>query len=124
MLLAAIASSLLLSVTMQISTDLMTAPLFWVVPLAVYLLTFVVAFSTGRKPARHLLALLTTIGIVQYLTPILQFTLGVTVLGEHMPPERWIGFGLVWIALAVFTADAVHSSRRRQLALTVDASTV
>lgn len=68
MLLAAVASSLLLSVTMQIATDVMTAPLFWVAPLAIYLLTFVVAFSAGRKPARRLLVLLTTIGIVLCFT--------------------------------------------------------
>ena len=67
---------------------------------------------------------LSTIGIVQYLAPVLQFALGVTVLGEHMPPERWIGFALVWLALIVFTVDAVGSRRRQQLALTAEASGV
>lgn len=55
---------------------------------------------------------MTTLGLVQYLTPTLQFALGVTLLGEHMPPERWIGFGLVWVALAMFTADAVRHHRQ------------
>lgn len=63
MLLAAIASSLLLSVTMQISTDVVSAPLFWVVPLALYLLTFVIAFAARRRTSRRMLAHLTTIGI-------------------------------------------------------------
>jgi SAM-dependent methyltransferase len=70
-LLAAIASSLLLSITMQIATDLVSAPLFWVVPLAIYLLTFVVAFSTGRRPTRRLLAFLTTIGIALCFTIVM-----------------------------------------------------
>jgi chloramphenicol-sensitive protein RarD len=67
---------------------------------------------------------LTTIGVLQYLAPILQFALGITVLGEQMPAERWIGFGLVWLALAIFTTEMVLH-RRRQLALaelTVEAS--
>ena len=67
---------------------------------------------------------LTTMGVLQYLAPILQFALGITVLGEQMPAERWIGFGLVWLALAMFTTDMLMH-RRRQLALaelTVEAS--
>jgi chloramphenicol-sensitive protein RarD len=46
---------------------------------------------------------MTSLGLVQYLAPILQFALGITVLGEDMPPGRWVGFALVWLALAVFT---------------------
>jgi chloramphenicol-sensitive protein RarD len=46
---------------------------------------------------------MTSLGLLQYLAPILQFALGVTVLGEHMPAGRWIGFALVWLALSVFT---------------------
>ena len=57
---------------------------------------------------------MTSLGLLQYLAPVLQFALGITVLGEHMPPGRWIGFALVWIALVVFTYDAIRE-RRRQL---------
>ncbi|UMG93820.1 EamA family transporter [Nocardioides sp. TF02-7] len=64
---------------------------------------------------------MTSLGLLQYLAPILQFGLGVTVLGEHMPAERWIGFGLVWLALAVFTFEALQH-RRRQLTLVAEAS--
>jgi SAM-dependent methyltransferase len=70
-LLAAIASSLLLSVTMQIATDVMSAPLFWVLPLAIYLLTFVIAFSPGRRPPRRLIAHLTTIGTALCFTIVI-----------------------------------------------------
>ena len=47
--LAAVPSSLLLSVTTYVTTDLVAFPLLWVVPLAIYLLTFILAFS-ARQP--------------------------------------------------------------------------
>ncbi len=56
---------------------------------------------------------LSTIGVLMYLNPILQFLWGVLVVGEAMPPTRWIGFVLVWIALAVFTMDLVRAGRAR-----------
>ena len=56
---------------------------------------------------------LTTLGTLQYLAPTLQFLLGVAVYGEQMPAERWVGFGLVWVALVIFTVDLVHSRSRR-----------
>lgn len=55
---------------------------------------------------------LTTIGILQYLGPILQFVFGLTVFGEQMSPARWIGFVMVWTALVIFTLDAVAARRR------------
>ena len=58
---------------------------------------------------------LTYMGLTQYLAPILQFLIGVLVLHEDMPAARWIGFGLVWLALIVLTIDmfaAGRSSRR------------
>jgi len=50
--------------------------------------------------------------MIQFLTPIMQFLIGVVVLHEPMPPERWIGFVLVWIAIAVFVADLLLAGRR------------
>lgn len=64
---------------------------------------------------------LTTIGLLQYLAPILQFLIGVAVLHEQMTPMRWVGFVAVWVALMIFTVDALHH-RRRQLQLAVEAS--
>lgn len=55
---------------------------------------------------------LSVLGLLQYLTPTLQFILGITVFGEHMPPERWVGFAIVWLALVIFTIDAVRHSTR------------
>lgn len=60
---------------------------------------------------------LTVIGMLQFLTPILQFVIGVAVLHEPMPAERWIGFLLVWLAIAVFVVDLLLAARRgRRLA--------
>lgn len=54
---------------------------------------------------------LSTLGIIQYVTPTVIFLLGITVFGESMPALRWVGFGLVWIALVIFTVDAWRRSR-------------
>ncbi|WP_460068504.1 EamA family transporter RarD [Streptomyces sp. YKOK-I1] len=55
---------------------------------------------------------LSTLGLLQYLAPVFQFLLGVVYFGEEMPAERWAGFGLVWLALVLLTADAWRSARR------------
>ncbi|GEO88404.1 protein RarD [Aeromicrobium flavum] len=55
---------------------------------------------------------LTTIGILQYLGPILQFVFGLTIFDEEMGTARWIGFVMVWAALVIFTSDALHTRRR------------
>jgi chloramphenicol-sensitive protein RarD len=55
---------------------------------------------------------LITLGVLQYLNPTLQFAWGVLVQGEPMPPYRWVGFALVWVALGVFTVDALRSRHR------------
>jgi len=53
------------------------------------------------------------IGILQYVAPILQLACGVLIYHEPMPAARLAGFGLVWIALVIFTVDAVRAARRR-----------
>jgi chloramphenicol-sensitive protein RarD len=55
---------------------------------------------------------LTTLGTLLYVTPTLQFLWGVLLVGEAMPPARWVGFGLVWVALVIFTVDLVRVARR------------
>lgn len=55
---------------------------------------------------------LTTIGILQYLGPILQFIFGLTIFGETMGTARWVGFLMVWAALVIFTYDAMRTRRR------------
>ena len=58
---------------------------------------------------------LTTIGLLQFVAPILQFLVGWLVLGEPMPLERWVGFGLVWVALTVLTVDSLLHARRARV---------
>ena len=52
-----------------------------------------------------------TLGLLFYMTPAMQLTWGVLVGHEPMPPARWLGFALIWMALAVFTVDAVRRAR-------------
>ncbi|WP_418277904.1 EamA family transporter RarD [Isoptericola jiangsuensis] len=59
---------------------------------------------------------LSVVGMLQYLTPTLQFVVGLVVLDEHMSPTRWVGFTLVWVALVILTADATRSARAVRLA--------
>ncbi len=68
---------------------------------AVPLLLF--AAATRRVP-------LSTVGLLQYVTPLMQLAIGVFVLDEPMPPARLAGFAVVWLALAVFTADSLHTA--------------
>ncbi len=66
---------------------------------------------------------LVTIGLLQYVAPVFQFALGVLWFDEAMPPGRWAGFLLVWVALAIFTAEAI-TNRRRQLRDAAEASAI
>ncbi len=65
------------------------------------------AASASRLP-------LSTLGLLQYLAPTLQFLLGISYFGESMSPGRWVGFGLVWLALIIMTTDGlVRAGRNR-----------
>jgi chloramphenicol-sensitive protein RarD len=55
---------------------------------------------------------LSVVGLLQYIVPVMQLLVGLLVVNEVMPPSRWIGFGLVWMALLVLSADGIHSARR------------
>lgn len=116
----------------------LTLESFWLIPIAVVQLILVATtpegITMGQNGAWHAVLLafagvatavplllfaagtrridLTLIGMIQFITPIMQFLLGVVVLGEAMPPARWAGFTLVWIAIAVFVVDMLLASRR------------
>lgn len=51
-------------------------------------------------------------GFIQFFAPVIQFLAGVLVLHEEMPVERWVGFGLVWLALVILTADTAAAARQ------------
>jgi chloramphenicol-sensitive protein RarD len=55
---------------------------------------------------------LSTLGLMQYLTPTVQFLLGILVFHEPMPAMRWVGFSLIWLALVLFTIESLRSRRR------------
>lgn len=109
----------------------------WLTPIAVVVLVVIAstgALTMGREGLGHVALLglagvvtavplllfaaaarrlpLTVMGFIQYLAPLLQFAFGVAVMGEPMPPERWLGFALVWLALVVLTVDALGHRRR------------
>ncbi len=55
---------------------------------------------------------LATLGILQYISPTLQLMLGVWLFHEPFSSGRLVGFGLIWAALLLYTADALRHSRR------------
>lgn len=71
-------------------------------------------FAAGARRAP-----LVVIGLLQFVAPIMQFLTGWWMLGEPMPLERWIGFGLVWVALIVLMVDSIASARGARQASTI-----
>jgi len=59
---------------------------------------------------------MTTIGLLQYFAPVLQFLVALLVFREAMTVEGWIGFGVVWLALLVLTVDMLRNARRNSAA--------
>ena len=59
---------------------------------------------------------LTTLGTLQFLAPILQFIVALTVFHEPMPPERLVGFCLVWVAVILLCIDMATQPRRDRAA--------
>ncbi|MFB7250925.1 EamA family transporter RarD [Microbacterium sp. NPDC056234] len=117
----------------------LTLESFWLVPIAVIQLVAVgmtTGITIGNHGVWHTVLLcfagvatavplllfasgarrinLTVIGMIQFITPIMQFLIGVVILHEPMPTERWIGFILVWVAVAVFVVDLILAARRHR----------
>lgn len=114
----------------------LTIETLWLAPLAVAQLIFVAmttGLTIGTVSAWHTVLLLLAgavtavplllfasasrrlpliyMGFIQYFAPFIQFLVGVVVLGEPMPLERWIGFALVWLSLVVLTFDLLGGMR-------------
>ena len=91
----------------------------------------VLLVSTGLATAIPLLLFaaaarrvpLSTVGLLQYVTPLMQLSIGVFVYAEPMPPARLAGFAIVWLALAVFTADSLRQARSSRRATVVPVPT-
>jgi chloramphenicol-sensitive protein RarD len=58
---------------------------------------------------------MTTIGLLQYVAPVLQFIVALAVFHEPMTTDRWIGFGVVWLALLVLTVDMLLTARKNSV---------
>ena len=99
---AAVPSALLLGVTRHLATDVASIPLLWVVPLAIYLLTFVVAFSPRRPRlgpgAAAVATALAVPALLGWAGPVLGASLGHVVVGV--------------VALAAFAAVSLAAHRR------------
>lgn len=59
---------------------------------------------------------MTTIGLLQYFAPLLQFVVALVVFREAMTTDRWIGFSIVWLALLVLTVDMLLTARKNSIA--------
>ena len=113
----------------------------WLVPVAVAELVFVgstsgIVFGTAGAGNTVLLVLagvvtavplllfassarrlpLVYVGLLQYLTPIIQFVIGVVFEHEQMEPARWVGFIVIWAALGLLTVDLLRASRQARAA--------
>ncbi len=51
---------------------------------------------------------LATVGLLQYISPTIQFTLAVTVYREPFDAKRMLAFALIWVAIAIYSADNFH----------------
>lgn len=104
MALAAVPSGLLVAVTAHISTDIAAAPFLWVIPLALFLLTFVFAFA--RKPVF-------SISLLSRILPALAaFVFISMVLGKTVPIWLTLGGHLVFFFFAALLAHSVLVAHR------------
>ena len=91
---AALGPTGLLTGTLIVSSGIVTA-----VPLLL--------FAQGTR-----LIQLSTVGLLQYIAPSVQFVLGVVVYAEPLPPERLWAFGFIWAALLLYSVDSVMAAHR------------
>lgn len=76
-------------------------------------------FSIGAKSVP-----LSTIGILQYMTPTMQFFLGIFLFKEPFDPDHLYGFAAIWLALIIFSVESYLVSKRAALLRQQEASAV
>ncbi len=83
-----------------------TAHFWWLVSAGIITAVPLIFFgaAAGRLP-------LSSLGMLQYMTPTVQFIIALVLLNEDMPLERWLGFSLVWVALIILTVDMLRTTR-------------
>jgi chloramphenicol-sensitive protein RarD len=65
---------------------------------------------------------LTTLGLLQYIAPSIQLSIGVLIYGEELSPQRLIGFALIWLALALYTGEGLLRTRSAPTSAAAQAS--
>jgi chloramphenicol-sensitive protein RarD len=65
-------------------------------------------FANGVRRLR-----LSTVGLLQYLNPTIQFTIAVLIFGEPLSPAHRFAFACIWVALAIYTSEALGLGRRK-----------
>ena len=69
-----------------------------------------ILFASGARRVT-----LTTMGLLQYIAPTMQFLIGVLIFGEPFGMGRVVGFGLIWLALVLYTAESLMNRRRQAI---------
>jgi chloramphenicol-sensitive protein RarD len=69
-----------------------------------------VLFAYGAQRIR-----LTTLGLLQYISPSVQLALAVWVYSEAFTRERAVSFALIWLALVIYTLDNLRAQRRQRV---------
>lgn len=59
--------------------------------------------------------MLTTLGMLQYISPTLQLLIGLLVFREAFPMDKLLGFIIIWIALIVYTFELIHHNNQQKL---------
>ena len=79
----------------------------WLIALGPITAVPLLLFAAGARRVS-----MTTLGLLQYIGPTIQFGLGVWVFHEPFESQRLLGFGCIWLALAIYTADGWHRARQ------------
>jgi len=69
-------------------------------------------FASGARQVT-----LTTLGILQYIAPSLQFLIGVVIYDEPFTLARLIGFAIIWLALAIYSGETIWRRRQRRFVM-------
>jgi len=100
---------------LQITGQAVFAQASWTVSLLLVLTGVVTAvplllFAAGARRIN-----LSTLGILQYIAPTIQFLLGIFLYNESFIMQRFVGFSLIWLALLVYSVESVQNGRKLRL---------
>lgn len=104
MVIAAQQTGIMFGTQTRITVLLVLSGVVTAIPLALF------AAGVARVP-------LVTVGFVQFFTPLAQLLLAVFYFHEHLSPERWIGFVIVWVALTILLTDSTRMWMRSKRAI-------